>query len=448
MRRAGILVFSLGLVLLCVKGYAQEEKIYREIPALLQVTVETRVAKEINRTWTDSVTTANPDVNARLEEELTLMRREAAPYLDSEDKQLELTVSYRISGDSWASFLLVRRICVARRTQHIAFECLSFDMETGRELTLSDLFPPDSEAWAMLSDTLREALLSVYPGEERQPEAIDALCQDDAIKGMPFMVGTYQLMLPTLLERVLPGKHQILQTAVFYDKLENYLTQEAARQFDNRGFRVTALTFDDGPAGASTLQVVDALGRAGANGTFFIVGSYLNKYAECARRAADSGSLLGSHTMRHLYPSEIDREYALRDKEKFTALLRQATGVTPRVFRAPGGKYASYLDWGIGWPNIHWSCTSDDIDGSNWSEIAYRVIGTAKDLSIVLMHDSSAQTAKAMPKMLAGLRARHFLFATVEELLRMNGVPMEPDRSYHDGTGAMMIPRDGVSSGD
>jgi len=64
------------------------------------------------------------------------------------------------------------------------------------------------------------------------------------------------------------------------------------------------------------------------------------------------------------------------------------------------------------------------------------------------MHDSSAQTAKAMPKMLAGLRARHFLFATVEELLRMNGVPMEPDRSYHDGTGAMMIPRDGVSSGD
>ena len=255
-------------------------------------------------------------------------------------------------------------------------------------------------------------------------------------------------MLPVSLEEVLPGKPQIVQTTVFFDELEAYFTQEAAKQLDNRGYRVTALTFDDGPAGASTLQAVDALGRAGANGTFFVIGKYLDRFPEGARRAADAGSLLGSHTMRHLNSREITREYIFRDKEEFTALLQRTAGVTPRVFRAPGGEYLNYLNWGIGWPNFHWSCTASDVNYTDPGDIARRVIGTAKDLSIVLMHDCLTRTAKAMPRMLAGLRARHFLFATVEELLRMNGVPMEPDRSYRDGTGAMKIPRDGASSGD
>jgi len=436
MKRSGVLILSLGLALLCALGSAQEEKAYRDIPASLQITVKTRTIKEMNWMWIDTVTTANRDVNQRLGEELARMRREAAPDLDSEDKQLELHVTYRISGDSWASFLLVKRISVARRTQRIAFECLSFDMATGRELTLCDLFPPDSGAWALLGSALRETLISIYPEEEKQTEVIDALCRPEKIREMPFMAGTYQLMLPLALEEVLPGKPQIVQTTVFFDELEMYFTQEAARQLDNRGYRVVALTFDDGPAGSSTQQVVDALGRAGANGTFFIIGSNLNPYAEGARRAADTGSLLGSHTMRHLYPSEINREYALADKLEFTALLQQTTGLTPHVFRAPGGKYVSYLQWGIGWPNVHWTYMASDVDDPGWAEIAHRVIGNAKDLSIVLLHDRLQQTAKAMPKMLAGLRARQFFFATVEEILRMNGIRMEPDQSYLDGTGA------------
>ncbi len=307
MKRAGVLLLSLGLALLGPGEGARGEKVYRDIPALLQITVETRAVKSENWSWIDSVSTVNPEVNARLEEALARMHREAVPYLDSEEKQLELSVSYRISGDSWASFLLVQRICVARRTQRISFECLSFDMATGRELTLEDLFPPDSAAWVLLSGALRETLHSVYPEEEKRTAVIDALCRIETIREMPFMVGTYQLMLPSSLEEMIPGKPQILQTTVFLDELEPFFTQEAERQLDNSGYRVVALTFDDGPSGSPTQQVVDALGRAGANGTFFIIGKNLHRYAEGARRAADTGSLLGSHTMRHLYPSEIDR---------------------------------------------------------------------------------------------------------------------------------------------
>ncbi len=318
--RKSLCLLLCAVLLGCGGGRAEEMQKGRWIPELLKVTVDTReiVTERGNRVWLDEITTANEDVNADLAEHLGQMAAEALPLLNTEEKALELTASYRISGSSWASFLLVRRISIKRQTQQIDFRCLSYDLATGKVLTLPDALAGD-QGWELLADTLKETLMGIYPQEPHNIEAIDALCHVDAIRALPFMVGTYQLMLPVALNDIVPGKQQIVHTTVFFDQLWPHLSKEASLQLDNSGYAVVALTFDDGPVGTNTRRIVEQLGRTGANATFFAIGDQLERYGEGDRRAADTGCLLGSHTMHHLYSFEIDREYALRDREQFIA---------------------------------------------------------------------------------------------------------------------------------
>ena len=57
-----------------------------------------------------------------------------------------------------------------------------------------------------------------------------------------------------------------------------------------------------------------------------------------------------------------------------------------------------------------------------WGPIVARVLGNVRPGAIVLMHDAGgprAQTVAALPRIIAALRARHYGFATVPELLHL-----------------------------
>src|SRR5450432_2189610 len=63
--------------------------------------------------------------------------------------------------------------------------------------------------------------------------------------------------------------------------------------------RRMAITFDDGPNGPVTEEVLRLLARYGAKATFFMIGENVDRQPALARSVARAGHAVGSHTYSH-----------------------------------------------------------------------------------------------------------------------------------------------------
>lgn len=103
------------------------------------------------------------------------------------------------------------------------------------------------------------------------------------------------------------------------------------------------LTFDDGPSAECTDMVLNILRERNIKATFFLIGEYVEKYPETAKRIADEGHTIGIHCYRHDYDVLYQSvESYLEDFQKAYDVIEAVTGVKTRLFRFPGGSVNAY----------------------------------------------------------------------------------------------------------
>ena len=186
--------------------------------------------------------------------------------------------------------------------------------------------------------------------------------------------------------------------------------------------KLVALTFDDGPRAGQTDKILDILHREGIHATFFMLGGSVKNAPSLAKRVADEGHLLGTHTLGHKL---LTREVPAEVNHQITAgvgAVRSATGRQPVWFRPPYGA----IDADV-WKQtraLRLKVALWDIDTEDWKRpgadsIISSVEGNARAGSIILMHDGGpdrTQTVAALPVIIRNLKARGFVFVTLEEL--------------------------------
>ncbi len=103
------------------------------------------------------------------------------------------------------------------------------------------------------------------------------------------------------------------------------------------------LTFDDGPSAENTDKVLDVLKEKNVKATFFLIGEYVEKYPEIAKRIVAEGHTIGIHCYRHDYGVIYEsKESFLADFQKAYDIIYEVTGVKTKLFRFPGGSVNSY----------------------------------------------------------------------------------------------------------
>lgn len=181
-----------------------------------------------------------------------------------------------------------------------------------------------------------------------------------------------------------------------------------------------ALTFDDGPSRENTPRVLQALRRAEAHATFFVLGDRAERMPDLLAAAHEDGHEIANHgfshtSMRSLWKSQI-RDEVCRTHRAIVA----ATGQAPALLRPPFGRYAPSavpLVGGLGYDLVLWSVDAADWKAREPAAMAKRVVQAARPGSIILMHDREASSAEALPMILAGLKRRGFEVVTVSALL-------------------------------
>lgn len=174
------------------------------------------------------------------------------------------------------------------------------------------------------------------------------------------------------------------------------------------------LTFDDGPALDKTPQVLDLLDRHGIKAVFFVNGWHFQgtkpgdeKSRAVLREILKRGHAVGNHTVHHYFLcGKVYAKRAAQEIEENAALIEQAIGQRPDLYRTPYGAHCKQLSAtlaGLGVKHTGW-----DIDPQDWklkdaARIEHYVTGRLKTLkgrAIVLFHDVQAETVKALPKIL------------------------------------------------
>ena len=184
------------------------------------------------------------------------------------------------------------------------------------------------------------------------------------------------------------------------------------------------LTFDDGPS-YCTDDVLDILAQKGVKATFFVVGQSREENLQRMRRIVEEGHAIGMHAFYHDYSSLYDSvESYLSDMYAIFCQIKEVTGVTPTIFRFPGGSingYNSDLYQELiaemvrrGFVPHDWNVSSEDASGSrvSSSHIINCVVGgvSGRSRSIVLFHDGGGKnsTVNALPQIIDSLQERGF----------------------------------------
>jgi cellulose synthase/poly-beta-1,6-N-acetylglucosamine synthase-like glycosyltransferase/spore germination protein YaaH/peptidoglycan/xylan/chitin deacetylase (PgdA/CDA1 family) len=204
-----------------------------------------------------------------------------------------------------------------------------------------------------------------------------------------------------------------------------------------------AITFDDGPDPQWTPKILDVLKQKKATATFFLIGIQTDKFSGLAKRIYAEGHTIGNHTFTHPDVSGISTGYMKVELNLTERLFASMMGIRATLMRPP---YAIdeepdtsdqvrplEIPQEMGYITV-----GNRIDPNDWSDNPRR---SAEQISayvlshlppcklenlrcgnIVLLHDGGgnrAETVRALPMIIDGIRAKGYEIAPVYELLGM-----------------------------
>jgi peptidoglycan/xylan/chitin deacetylase (PgdA/CDA1 family) len=154
-----------------------------------------------------------------------------------------------------------------------------------------------------------------------------------------------------------------------------------------------ALTFDDGPYGKPTQQILDILEKENIHATFFVVGKNALKYPDLVKREIIDGNEIANHSFDHSeYLATMSSEDLKINLAKAEKAIASVSGLYPQVFRAPYGSTSPAMLKEIGYEG--YTVVGWDIDPNDWDyekspkeKIIKYVLDNAKPNAIVLLHD-------------------------------------------------------------
>ncbi len=190
------------------------------------------------------------------------------------------------------------------------------------------------------------------------------------------------------------------------------------------------MTFDDGPGGNGKdfvdygLRIQQALKDVGAHATFFYIGGNIVKSEECrqeVQQALDWGFEIANHSYDYVSLDKASAEQIIEKLEKTDAILKEMSGYSSFLFRAPNVAYGDTMFEVIDAPIIDVSNWSHDYQDSVTKDQIVKNVKAARDGDIINMHSTYEKTADAVPEILAYFQEKGIQVVSVSELFAIRG---------------------------
>jgi peptidoglycan/xylan/chitin deacetylase (PgdA/CDA1 family) len=192
--------------------------------------------------------------------------------------------------------------------------------------------------------------------------------------------------------------------------------------------KVVYLTFDDGPAGKVTKDILDILKTESVPATFFLIGDQIKGQEDLVKRIYNEGHSIGlhsvSHKRNHLYSSN---EAFLKEMIDAQEIINSVIGFKSTILRFPFGCNNSFYRISQSMIDLlHennfkiYDLNTDSGDGAHPGSNPNSFIKNSKsdkDRVILLMHCAymSKNTVKALPSVIKYYKDNGYEFKLIDE---------------------------------
>lgn len=184
--------------------------------------------------------------------------------------------------------------------------------------------------------------------------------------------------------------------------------------------KVCAISFDAAWGNEDTDELIDILAQYDVKTTFFVVGSWVDKYPESVKALHDAGHEIMNHSDSHPHMTKLSEESMKKEVDECDKKIKSITGKEPFLFRPPYGDYNSQVVETLsdcGHYTIQWSVDSLDWKDLSAEKIFQRVTSNIHPGAIVLFHNAAKNTPEALPKILEKLKSDGYKIVPVSDII-------------------------------
>lgn len=184
--------------------------------------------------------------------------------------------------------------------------------------------------------------------------------------------------------------------------------------------KLCSITFDAAWDDLDTDKLIEILNHYQVKATFFMVGSWVEKYPESVKKFAENGHEIMNHSDTHPHINQLSESKITEEITKCADKIEAACGKRPDLFRGPYGEYNNTVlrvAESTGHKTIQW-----DVDSLDWKDLAVddivaRVTKRVQPGSIILFHNGAKNTPEALSKILEKLLADGYKIVPAGELI-------------------------------
>lgn len=184
--------------------------------------------------------------------------------------------------------------------------------------------------------------------------------------------------------------------------------------------KVVAISFDAAWGADKTEGIMKILKDYNANATFFLVGFWVENYPEIAKKIAENGFEIGTHSNTHPDMAKLSAEQIKLELQTSCDIIKNTTNTEPKLFRPPYGSYNDTListASNLGLTTIQWDVDSLDWKGISAVDITTRILNKVYNGSIILCHNNSDNILEALPMVLDRLVKRGYTIKCIGDII-------------------------------
>jgi len=304
---------------------------------------------------------------------------------------------------------------------------------TGEEHNITSILKKDTED--IFYQKIEEILNEKYP-----KFIVDALSDDSLNENghLAFQIRSTNMRIYFSDFVIYPNPQHKIYIDINNHELKNILNYDFKLDIDEtnpqtlprENLKYVALTFDDGPKRGISDEIFQLLRQNKMSGTFFWLGSRIERNPDLVLRAINYGFEIGNHTYSHRNLIRSNRATIGHEMHRTDEVFRNITGKELSLFRPPFGHMNEYIRANFRYAYILWSLDPRDWENRDARFIADYILENIEPGDIILLHDLYITTLEAVRIILPELYVRGFQTVTVSELASINNRTLEPHTIY------------------
>ena len=181
-----------------------------------------------------------------------------------------------------------------------------------------------------------------------------------------------------------------------------------------------ALSFDAAWGNEQTEHLLEILDKYKVKSTFFLVGDWVKNYPDSVKDIAKHGHDVGNHSNTHPHMTQMSSSDMVGQIQSCNEKIKELTGKTPTLFRAPYGDYNNDVVKSVNGCNMY--CVQWDVDSLDWKDptpeqIKQNIMKKIKNGSIILMHNGAKNTPEALPTVIEAIKSEGYEIVPISQIL-------------------------------